>query len=118
MLTALLGFIIFGENLPGMWWLGAAGLVVGNVIIGRSRKGEDEKRGGGASGDNDSAGGGGGGEGGGGGISDGVELGVKDGGGVERFRDEFEEEGREEEEGEEGEEQEGEEGLDRRSRKK
>lgn len=94
-----------------MWWLGAAALVVGNVIIGRSRKGEGEEE--------DGKGGGGGGgrrgnddnggverEGGSiRGISDGVELGVKDGGG-ERFRDDIEgeeEEGEEEEEEEEGE---------------
>lgn len=94
-----------------MWWLGAAALVVGNVIIGRSRKGEGEEE--------DGKGGGGGGRRGnddnggvereGGsirGISDGVELGVKDGGG-ERFRDDIEgeeEEGEEEEEEEEEEE--------------
>lgn len=34
-ITALLGFIVFSESLPPMWWLGAALLVVGNVIIGR-----------------------------------------------------------------------------------
>ncbi|KAH6672683.1 hypothetical protein F5X68DRAFT_42017 [Plectosphaerella plurivora] len=33
--TALLGFIIFSENLPPLWWLGAALLVAGNVIVGR-----------------------------------------------------------------------------------
>ena len=26
---------MFGEKLPGLWWVGAAGLVVGNVVIGR-----------------------------------------------------------------------------------
>ncbi|KAH7031293.1 uncharacterized protein B0I36DRAFT_374271 [Microdochium trichocladiopsis] len=35
MITALLGFIIFSESLPPLWWLGAAMLVAGNVIIGR-----------------------------------------------------------------------------------
>ncbi|TAQ87541.1 hypothetical protein B7494_g4120 [Chlorociboria aeruginascens] len=40
MLTALLGFIIFSESLPPLWWLGAAMLVAGNVIIGR-REEED-----------------------------------------------------------------------------
>lgn len=35
MITALLGLAIFGERLPALWWVGAAGLVVGNVIIGR-----------------------------------------------------------------------------------
>lgn len=29
------GWAIFGEKLPGLWWVGAAGLVVGNVVIGR-----------------------------------------------------------------------------------
>ena len=27
--------MVFGETLPGLWWVGAAGLVVGNVVIGR-----------------------------------------------------------------------------------
>ena len=35
LITALLGLIIFSEKLPPLWWVGAAGLVVGNVIIGR-----------------------------------------------------------------------------------
>ena len=35
MITALLGLAIFGERLPALWWVGAAGLVAGNVIIGR-----------------------------------------------------------------------------------
>lgn len=35
MLTAFSGWMVFGEKLPGLWWVGAAGLVVGNVIIGR-----------------------------------------------------------------------------------
>ena len=35
MLTAFSGWMVFGERLPGLWWLGAAGLVVGNVVIGR-----------------------------------------------------------------------------------
>ncbi|KAM0328091.1 hypothetical protein ACHAQA_005494 [Verticillium albo-atrum] len=34
-LTALLGFMIFSEALPPMWWLGAFLLVAGNVIVGR-----------------------------------------------------------------------------------
>lgn len=34
-LTAMLGFLIFAEALPPLWWLGASLLVVGNVIIGR-----------------------------------------------------------------------------------
>lgn len=34
-LTAVLGLLIFAESLPPLWWLGAALLVVGNVVIGR-----------------------------------------------------------------------------------
>jgi hypothetical protein len=34
-LTALLGYIIFSESLPPLWWCGAALLVAGNVVIGR-----------------------------------------------------------------------------------
>lgn len=41
MITALSGFVIFAESLPPLWWLGAALLVVGNVIIGRNRVEED-----------------------------------------------------------------------------
>ncbi|KAI1877098.1 uncharacterized protein JN550_001170 [Neoarthrinium moseri] len=35
MITAILGFMIFSESLPPLWWVGAAMLVAGNVIIGR-----------------------------------------------------------------------------------
>jgi hypothetical protein len=35
MITAILGFFIFTESLPPLWWAGAALLVAGNVIIGR-----------------------------------------------------------------------------------
>lgn len=35
LLTAFSGWMVFGEKLPGLWWVGAAGLVVGNVVIGR-----------------------------------------------------------------------------------
>jgi hypothetical protein len=35
MITAILGFFIFTESLPPLWWVGAALLVAGNVIIGR-----------------------------------------------------------------------------------
>ncbi|KAK4494756.1 hypothetical protein PRZ48_014112 [Zasmidium cellare] len=41
MVTAVLGAIIFSENLPGLWWLGAAMLVAGSVIIGRREEGKD-----------------------------------------------------------------------------
>ncbi|ESZ89845.1 hypothetical protein SBOR_9776 [Sclerotinia borealis F-4128] len=43
MITAVLGFIIFSESLPPLWFLGAALLVAGNVIIGRR---EEEEKGG------------------------------------------------------------------------
>lgn len=41
MVTAVLGALIFSESLPGLWWLGAAFLVAGSVIIGRRE--EDTK---------------------------------------------------------------------------
>ena len=40
MVTAILGLMIFGEKLPGLWWLGAGLLAVGNVIIGRREEAE------------------------------------------------------------------------------
>lgn len=40
-ITAIMGLIIFSESLPPLWWLGAALLVVGNVIIGRQDDGEE-----------------------------------------------------------------------------
>lgn len=39
MVTALLGWAVFGEELKGLWWVGAAFLAVGNVIIGRREEG-------------------------------------------------------------------------------
>lgn len=39
MVTAVLGAMIFSESLPGLWWLGAALLVAGSVIIGRREEG-------------------------------------------------------------------------------
>ena len=45
MITAVLGFIIFSESLPPLWWLGAAMLVAGNVIIGRREEKESAKDG-------------------------------------------------------------------------
>jgi multidrug transporter EmrE-like cation transporter len=39
MLTAVLGALIFSESLPGLWWLGAALLVAGSVIIGMREEG-------------------------------------------------------------------------------
>lgn len=44
MVTAVLGAMIFAETLPGLWWLGAAFLVAGSVIIGRRE--EESKLGG------------------------------------------------------------------------
>ncbi|CZR64958.1 uncharacterized protein PAC_14858 [Phialocephala subalpina] len=42
MLTAVLGWLIFSESLPPLWFLGAALLVAGNVIIGRRDEGEEK----------------------------------------------------------------------------
>lgn len=42
MITAILGFFIFTESLPPLWWVGAAMLVAGNVIIGRREEKEVE----------------------------------------------------------------------------
>ncbi|KAF2800102.1 hypothetical protein K505DRAFT_345455 [Melanomma pulvis-pyrius CBS 109.77] len=39
MVTAVLGALIFSESLPGLWWLGAAFLVAGSVIIGSRDEG-------------------------------------------------------------------------------
>ncbi|TIA14203.1 hypothetical protein D6C80_05840 [Aureobasidium pullulans] len=41
MITAVLGFLIFSETLPGLWLLGAAMLVAGSVIIGRREEGKE-----------------------------------------------------------------------------
>ena len=35
MVTAFLGVAVFSEALPPLWWVGAAMLVAGNVILGR-----------------------------------------------------------------------------------
>jgi hypothetical protein len=40
--TAVLSALIFTESLPGLWWLGAAMLVAGSVIIGM--RDETEKK--------------------------------------------------------------------------
>ena len=36
----MLGWIIFGEKLPGAWWAGAGLLAAGNVVIGRREEGK------------------------------------------------------------------------------
>lgn len=41
-ITAVLSSIVFNESLPGQWWLGAAMLVTGSVIIGMRE--ETEKK--------------------------------------------------------------------------
>lgn len=41
MITALAGWVVFGESLPGLWWVGAGGCVVGCVVIGRREEGGD-----------------------------------------------------------------------------
>ncbi|CAI4210643.1 unnamed protein product [Parascedosporium putredinis] len=43
MITAFLGFAIFSESLPPMWWAGAGLLVAGNVILGRAEKASADK---------------------------------------------------------------------------
>jgi hypothetical protein len=43
MITAILSALIFSENLPGLWWLGAAMLVAGSVIIGMREEGEKKE---------------------------------------------------------------------------
>ena len=40
MVTAILGWLVFGEKLPALWWLGASLLAAGNVVIGRREEGE------------------------------------------------------------------------------
>ncbi|KAF2129505.1 hypothetical protein P153DRAFT_431449 [Dothidotthia symphoricarpi CBS 119687] len=45
MVTAVLGFLIFNEKLPGLWWLGASLLVAGSVIIGMREEGEKKPSG-------------------------------------------------------------------------
>lgn len=41
-ITAILGWMIFGEKLPVQWWMGAGLLAAGNVVIGS--RDEDEKQ--------------------------------------------------------------------------
>ncbi|KAJ2965216.1 hypothetical protein NUW58_g10929 [Xylaria curta] len=44
MITAFLGFAIFAEALPPLWWVGATLLVAGNVIIGRKDESAEGER--------------------------------------------------------------------------
>ncbi|GAB7343314.1 hypothetical protein MBLNU457_1363t1 [Dothideomycetes sp. NU457] len=41
LVAATAGYLVFGERLPGLWWVGAALLVAGCLLIGR-REGGDE----------------------------------------------------------------------------
>lgn len=84
-LTALLGLAMFGEKLPPLWWVGAAGLVVGNVVIGRREEGGEKRMGKGGDAE---------------GKGEPVEEEYRDGKGVEGAEEEEEETG--EEEAEEG----------------
>ncbi len=43
MVTALLGWAVFSERLPPLWWVGAALLAAGNVVIGRREEEGDKK---------------------------------------------------------------------------
>lgn len=53
MITAVMSALVFEEKLPGLWWLGAAMLVAGSVIVGMREEGEtgEEERGAGEEGD-------------------------------------------------------------------
>lgn len=42
--TAMLGWLIFGEDLPWMWWGGAALLAAGNVIIASRKEGDEQQQ--------------------------------------------------------------------------
>ena len=44
-ITAVLGLAIFSESLPPLWWVGAALLVAGNVIIGAKDEGPKDPEG-------------------------------------------------------------------------
>lgn len=43
-LTAFSGWLVFGEKLSGLWWVGAGGLVVGTVVIGRREEEGDGRK--------------------------------------------------------------------------
>ena len=42
-ITAVLGALIFDESLPLLWWVGAACLIIGSVIIGSREEGTEQK---------------------------------------------------------------------------
>ncbi|KAF3052637.1 hypothetical protein E8E11_011195 [Didymella keratinophila] len=44
-ITAVMSALIFSESLPGLWWLGAAMLVAGSVIVGMREEGEKKEGG-------------------------------------------------------------------------
>lgn len=41
--TAILGFLIFSETLPQLWFIGASLMVIGNVIIGRREENQEDQ---------------------------------------------------------------------------
>lgn len=43
MVTAVLGALIFNEALPGLWWIGAAMLAAGSVVIGMREEEKTDK---------------------------------------------------------------------------
>lgn len=50
LVTAVLGMVVFGEGLPGGWWLGATLLIAGSVVIGGRESKETGEAGEGADG--------------------------------------------------------------------
>ncbi|PNS18790.1 Serine/threonine-protein kinase CLA4 [Sphaceloma murrayae] len=45
LVAASAGWLVFGEKLPGLWWVGAAMLIGGCFVIGRRGGREEEKKG-------------------------------------------------------------------------
>ena len=50
MITAVMSALIFSENLPGLWWVGAAMFVAGSGRVVRREAGETTEEGAGESG--------------------------------------------------------------------
>jgi len=46
--AALLGALLFGEQLPGRWWIGAGLLIAGTVVIGMRTDDEVKEKGNGS----------------------------------------------------------------------